>query len=338
MEGKKHHTKEHHAHVKHPHARARKSPVQKYVFGAVVFVVLVAVIAGLIYLASKSGELRLSRQREIAAVVNDEQITTAYLDEQYDRVPETYREFITKSMLLNQTINEVLLLQEAKKQGIEVTKADVEDEISSAMEKAGVTEDQLEERLKEQNISRDYLEELYMKQLTINQLLEKVVFTNIKVADSEIEGFYSSRIRAMHILVETEEEANSMIEQLKKVSLGKIESKFSELAKAESIDPSAATNGGDLGEFSRGQMVPAFEAAAFALEDYAFTAEPVQTQFGYHIILRLPKTQNLEEQYDSINELLLTQKKAQAVPIYLDQLRSKAKVEVLYTEEVESGK
>ncbi|MBN1544760.1 peptidylprolyl isomerase [Candidatus Woesearchaeota archaeon] len=335
MEGKKHHTKEHHAHVKHPHARARKSTVQKYVFGAVVFVVLVAVIAGLIYLASKSGELRLSRQNDIAAVVNDEQITTAYLDEQYDRVPVEYREFITKSMLLNQTINEVLLLQEAKKQGIEVTNSDVEDEIRSAMEAAGVTEDQLEERLKEQNISRDYLEELYMKQLTINQLLEKVVFTSIKVSDSEIEAFFNSRIRAMHILVETEDEANDMIEQLKKVSLGKIESKFSELAKANSIDPSAAENGGDLGEFSRGQMVPEFENAAFALEEYAFTAEPVQTQFGYHVILRLPKTESLEEQYDAINELLLTQKKAQAVPLYIEQLRSKAKVDVLYTEEAE---
>ena len=327
----------HHAHSghehHHEHHHAKKKDFRKIIFGGIVFVVLVAIVVAIILLASKSGESRLSRQKATAAVVNGEEITTAYLDEQYSRVPETYKPYITKSMLLNQTINEVLLLQEDKKQGAEVTKEDVKKEIENAMSTAGVTEEQLDERLKEQNITREFLEDLYTKQLTINKLLEKVVYSKISVSDSEVSEFYDSRIRAMHILVETEKEANSLIEQLKKVSLQDIESKFAELAKAKSKDPSAATNGGDLGEFGRGQMVPEFEQAAFALEDYAFTAEPVKTQFGYHVILRLPKEQTLAEQNDAISEFLLNQKKGTAVPLYLDQLRSKASVQVSYVEE-----
>ena len=83
-------------------------------------------------------------------------------------------------------------------------------------------------------------------------------------------------IRARHILVETEEEANSLIEDL---NGGR---DFAELAREESTGPSGP-NGGDLGFFGRGQMVPSFEQAAFALEDGEISA-PVQTQFGWHVI------------------------------------------------------
>ncbi len=334
---KKKHKKTSAKHTDHaPHTRTshrkKKKPVGEYIFGIAVFIVLVAIVAGLIYLASKSGELRLTKQSEVAATVNGEEITTAYLDEQYDRVPVEYRSVITKGTLLNQTINELILIQEAKSKGIEITPEAVAAEIDTAMVAAGVTEDQLDDRLAEQNITREFLEELYGKQLLINALLEDVVFNKIAVTESEIEAFYDSRIRAMHVLVESEDEANDIIDELKRFSMSRIEAGFSDIAKDESIDPSAAQNGGDLGEFSRGQMVPDFEKAAFGLEEYAFTAEPVQTQFGYHVILRLPKEQSLEEQYASIEELIMTQKNAQAVPIYVEQLRSKADVEVFFEE------
>jgi len=304
----------------------------EYVFGVVVFIVLIAIVAGLIYLSSKSGEFRIDRQGKVAATVNGEDITTAYLDDQYGRVPAEYRTVITKTTLLNQTINEVILLQEAESKGIAVSEEDVTQEIENAMATAGISADDLDERLAEQNITREYLEDLYLKQLTINALLEAVVFEKISVTESDIAEFYDSRIRAMHILVESEPEAMSIIDDLKRVSLGDIEDKFSEMATELSTDPSAEVNGGDLGEFGRGQMVPDFEKAAFALEEYAFTAEPVQTQFGYHVILRLPKEQSLDEQYSAIEELLLTQKKAQAVPLYVDQLRSKSEVEIFFEE------
>lgn len=331
--------KKHKTHKKHPSkakGRSKKKSDNTW-FKVAVFVVLVAVVVLLIFLTSRSGSRRVAEQGRVAAVVNGEEITTAYLEEQYARVPPQYRGFITKSTLLNQTINEVLLLQEAEEQGIVVTAEEVQDELEASMEQAGVTADELEARLEAQNVTLDYLNELYRKQLTINRLLDEVVGSQVEVTEDEVEEFYDSRIRAMHILVETEDEAYDLIDELKGASLNEIESMFSGMAEEHSIDPSAESNSGDLGEFSRGAMVPEFEQAAFGLEEYAFTAEPVQTQFGYHIILRVPKEQSLDEQADAIEEFLLTQKMGQATPLYIDQLKSGADIEILFEEEEPEG-
>lgn len=84
-------------------------------------------------------------------------------------------------------------------------------------------------------------------------------------------------VHARHILVKTEEEAKVIIADL---DAGK---DFIEIAKEKSTDPNKS-EGGDLGYFSKGRMVPEFEAAAFALEKGAYSKEPVKTQFGYHVI------------------------------------------------------
>jgi parvulin-like peptidyl-prolyl isomerase len=90
----------------------------------------------------------------------------------------------------------------------------------------------------------------------------------------------SNKIRCAHILVEKHSQAINILEELNKGE------KFSELAKQHSSCPSKK-RGGDLGWFTRGQMVKEFENAAFSLEKNVVTKEPVKTQFGYHIIKRL---------------------------------------------------
>ncbi|MDH4438776.1 MAG: peptidylprolyl isomerase [Rhizobium sp.] len=85
-------------------------------------------------------------------------------------------------------------------------------------------------------------------------------------------------IRARHILVKTEEEAKAIIAEL---DAGK---SFIDLAKEKSTDPNKS-EGGDLGYFTKGRMVPEFEESAFALEKGTYTKTPVKTQFGFHVIL-----------------------------------------------------
>lgn len=87
----------------------------------------------------------------------------------------------------------------------------------------------------------------------------------------------SSKVRASHILVETEQEAKDLMSQINS------EDDFAKLAAEHSLCPSGA-NGGDLGFFGRGMMVKPFEDAAFSLE-IGKVSEPVQTQFGWHLIL-----------------------------------------------------
>lgn len=87
----------------------------------------------------------------------------------------------------------------------------------------------------------------------------------------------TNEVKASHILVKTEDEAKKLLEE---INAGK---SFADAAAEVSLCPSGA-NGGDLGHFGRGMMVKPFEDAAFALEKVGQISEPVQTQFGWHLI------------------------------------------------------
>lgn len=102
-----------------------------------------------------------------------------------------------------------------------------------------------------------------------------------------------NEVHALHILVKTKEEAEAII---KKLDAG---ASFKDLAKKESTDGSAA-EGGDLGYFGPGQMVPAFEKAAFALNVGSYTEKPVHTQFGWHVIKVVDKRQKQPPAFDQV--------------------------------------
>jgi parvulin-like peptidyl-prolyl isomerase len=328
--GSKPHTKtKSHAHKSHPVTKNKKkdsSSIKTHIFGVVIFVVLVAIVYFLITMVIDKGITRGSA----AATVNGEIITMEYLEDQYSRIPANYQQFINKETLLNQTINEVLLLQEAKKEGLSVSEDEVSQEISKAMLQGGISEDELDDRLAEQNMTVNLLKEMYTKQLTINKLLEEKILKDIYVSEEEVSDYYNSKIHAMHILVKTEDEAYTIIQKLRSTSKNLVKTKFGELATEFSTDPSAKTSAGDLGEFSKGQMVSAFEEAAFALEEYEYTRKPVKTQFGFHVILRLPKESSLKDASPQIREVLAMQKKASVVPAYVEQLKANSNIVVTY--------
>jgi len=112
---------------------------------------------------------------------------------------------------------------------------------------------------------------------TINaEVTEDALRKDYEARKAELTG--SDQVKARHILLETEEDARAVIEELTKGG------DFAKLASEKSTGPSASS-GGDLGWFADGQMVPAFSQAAFALNPGEITTDPVKTQFGYHVIL-----------------------------------------------------
>lgn len=97
--------------------------------------------------------------------------------------------------------------------------------------------------------------------------------------DEEVAKFVpADQIRASHILVKTEDEARAIIADLDKGG------DFAAIAKEKSLDPGSGANGGDLGFFGKGMMVPPFEEAAFAIPVGSYGKEPVKTDFGFHVI------------------------------------------------------
>jgi peptidyl-prolyl cis-trans isomerase C len=107
----------------------------------------------------------------------------------------------------------------------------------------------------------------------------------------------TQEVKARHILLESEEEAQEMVKQLEQGA------EFEELAQEHSIGPSAS-EGGDLGYFAEGQMVPEFGDAAFALEPGNYTQEPVQTQFGWHVIKVEDKRERPTPSLEEVRTLL----------------------------------
>jgi parvulin-like peptidyl-prolyl isomerase len=146
---------------------------------------------------------------------------------------------------------------------------------------------------KKDGIERDPQFSIELEKVKENLILDiwmKNRLKNIVISDSEIEKYYqkhdskfhqSASASARHILVSTEKEAKEIIKKLKYSSNPK--ERFIELAKTRSTGPSGK-NGGDLGWFSKDQMVPEFSTAAFSLTPGNFTHTPVQTHFGFHII------------------------------------------------------
>ena len=150
------------------------------------------------------------------------------------------------------------------------------------------------------------------------------------VNDAAIEKAYKTfvadtasreQVTAAHILVATEDEAKAIIASLEEGA------DFVELAKSKSTGPSGP-NGGSLGKFGRGQMVPAFENAAFALEDGKITTQPVQTQFGWHVIKLESKEIAPAPTIEDMREQLVQALSTQALGRVLEELRAKQEIKL----------
>ncbi|HEY0523976.1 MAG TPA: peptidylprolyl isomerase [Stellaceae bacterium] len=127
-------------------------------------------------------------------------------------------------------------------------------------------------------------------------------------------------VNARHILVEKEADAKAVIADLNKGA------DFADLAKKKSTDP-AAQNGGDLGWFSREEMVPEFSDAAFKLKKGEYTKEPVKTQFGYHVIKVEDRRMGQPPSFDEAKEELTSSIAREVINDKIKSLRDQAKVE-----------
>ena len=135
------------------------------------------------------------------------------------------------------------------------------------------------------------------------------------------------QVTASHILVETEEEAKAIIAQLSDGA------DFATLAKEKSTGPSGP-NGGELGSFGRGQMVPAFETAAFAMTEGSYSETPVQTQFGWHVIKVSAKGMQEAPSLDEMRDQLVANLSRQSFSRIVEELRVGSSLDVRPLEDV----
>jgi peptidyl-prolyl cis-trans isomerase C len=151
------------------------------------------------------------------------------------------------------------------------------------------------------------------KSATTDDAMKKVY----EDASKQISG--EEEVHARHILVETEDDAKTVADELKKGA------DFAELAKKKSKDP-GASDGGDLGFFTKDQMVPEFSQAAFALEP-GKVSDPVKSQFGWHIIKVEEKRKRKAPDFEQVKTQIETYVVRKAQADYVGKLREAAKVE-----------
>ncbi len=239
------------------------------------------------------------------ATVNDAKITVKDFQELLKRVPPNYQSFIKgqKTRVVNDMITQELLFQEAMKM-----------------------------KLGDDKTVLEALENL-KKQIMVQRLLQIEVSDKVTVSDKEIKDYYDAhkeefnlpeRVRAAHILVKTEDEAKKILDRAKK------NEDFAKLAQEASIDPSKV-NGGDLGYFEKGRMIPEFETAVFSMNPGEISGV-VKTQFGFHIIKLIDKkgveSRKFEEVEPEIKAKLLQEKQAAAFNKMIEKLRNQSKISV----------
>ena len=163
------------------------------------------------------------------------------------------------------------------------------------------------------------LQEVLLTRSIETKVTEAALREKYKTFASTIPG--QEEVNARHILTKTEAEAKAVIAELKKGG------DFSDLAKKRSIDPSAASGGGDLGYFTREQMVPEFSEAAFNLKKGEITETPVKSSFGWHVIRVEDKRTSGPPPFDEVKAELQEEMSREVIQDILKDLRGKAKVE-----------
>jgi peptidyl-prolyl cis-trans isomerase C len=183
-------------------------------------------------------------------------------------------------------------------------------------------------------------------ELSVNRVMETAVANIPGPTDAEAKDFYAKnpdkfkqdeQVRASHILVRVDPNADAKTKAKAKAEIDSVLKQlkgggdFAKLAQQHSQDPSAA-QGGDLGFFPKGQMVPEFDQAAFSLPVGQLSGI-VTTQFGYHILRvtekKPPRTVPFEEALAQIKQYLEQDKKQKAAEAFVDGLKKKSKIDIL---------
>ncbi|MDQ0114687.1 peptidylprolyl isomerase [Paenibacillus harenae] len=229
---------------------------------------------------------------------------------------------------LNNLITEELIQQEADAAGVKVT----DDEVTAEIDKIKAsfeTPEQFTSTLSQYGMTEESLTRDTKFQLTVSKILEP----KTDVTDEEISQYFEANkdtftetpttVRASHILVATQEEADAILAQLKGGA------DFAAIAKEKSTDTASAANGGDLDFFKKADMDPAFGEAAFTLKVGELSGV-VQSSFGFHIIKKtdekLGTYPTLDEKKEEIRKTLVAQEAGGLSEAWLTEIREKAKI------------
>ncbi|WP_062515612.1 peptidylprolyl isomerase [Halobacillus sp. KGW1] len=256
---------------------------KKVMFGGIGVLVVVALCILL--------SVNVGAKQEAVATVDGEEISK---DDLYELLVSQYGDDALDSLVTSKIVE-----MEAEKNDIQVDQDKMKEEMETYYDQYGSKDDFLS-ALNENGVSLEDFQADLEEYLT----LEKLLKDRVSITDEEKETYFEEnkdsfnqpeQVTARHILTETKEEAQTVLD---KYNDGE---KFADLAEEYSTDEATKDSGGDLGTFGKGEMVDAFDDAAFSMEA-GEVSDPVETEYGFHIIEVTDHTDAEEATYEDVKE------------------------------------
>lgn len=233
----------------------------------------------------------------VVAVVNGTEVHASAVAAYQRSLPPQMAAQVPYEALLESLINNQLIYDQAKKDG-----ADKDAEVKQALK-----------QLEQQVVVKAWMGKKLKAEITdaaVQKSYDKFIAEFKPVEE----------VRARHILTETEDQAKAVIADLKKGA------DFQETAKVKSKDPSAKQNGGDLGYFTKDEMVPQFAEAAFAMQPGELSTAPVKSQFGFHVIKLEDRRMASPPPFEQAKPVIREQLAEETAQRVVSDVRAKAKV------------
>ncbi len=245
-------------------------------------------------------------------------------------LPDEQRLELKRSFLV-QLIDRELALGEAERLHVQLLPEELEEVVQES--RRDYPDGAFEQMLSQRGLSIEQWRHKLEQNLLMEKVVRETVYARVSVLEEEVSAYFQAhgeefnrpeQVRARQILVATEEEGQSLLEQLRQGE------EFAALARQHSLSPDSE-QGGDLGFFARGQMPPEFDATVFALAAGQLS-ELVKSDYGYHIFFveehRKAVNLPLEAVAEDIRRTLQAQKEEQAYHAWLQELRSRATIVV----------
>lgn len=250
-----------------------------------------------------------------------------------------------KKQIIDNIAEMLILYQDAIAKGIKEDQAQIDSEVAKL--KSGYPDEEaFKKTLASNNITEALIRDQLIKRSVIQKFVEQNFAQKTVIPDSEVKAFYDNNpdqfnkpesVKASHILILADKKADEAQKKAAREKIEKIQARlkagedFAALAKGNSQDPGSSVKGGELGSFTRGQMVKPFEDAAFALAPGA-VSDIVESDFGYHIIKVTEKQAagkfSFEEAKTGLTDYLKSNKINKEISDYIKALKEKAKIEI----------
>ncbi|MGB9748736.1 MAG: SurA N-terminal domain-containing protein [Candidatus Woesearchaeota archaeon] len=180
--------------------KAKKERRRLRIDRILIVIVIIAILALILIVAFSYPKLKTLKAtklgKDVVATVNNQKITKAQLDKEYEffffvrGIPKEYKSVVTKEVILNQTIDEMVLIEEAKNKGYSVSEQEMNEVMERAVNLSGMSIEEISYNFKQNNFSLDDLKNFYWKVLLVNKLLNETVNPKVNVSDEEIRKFY----------------------------------------------------------------------------------------------------------------------------------------------------